>query len=83
MSNDNHQKHTMSAGLHSLRRGVGVINDQMIKVAVRSDMRAMREEKDTVQALQRREKRKANDDQEQQVNYDRVVVRFNDIGSLS
>ena len=55
----------------------------MIKVAVRSDMRAMREEKDTVQALQRREKRKANDDQEQQVNYDRVVVRFNDIGSLS
>ena len=48
----------MSAGLFSLRRGVGVINDQMIKVAVRSDIKAMREEKDKAQALARREKRK-------------------------
>ena len=62
-----------------LRRGVGVINDQMIKVAVRSDMKAIREEKDTEQALARREKRKSNDDQESKVNYDRVVVLFDEV----
>ena len=73
----------MSAGLFSLRRGVGVINDQMIKVAVRSDMKAIREEKDTEQALARREKRKSNDDQESKVNYDRVVVLFDEVESLS
>jgi len=73
----------MSAGLFSLRRGVGVINDQMIKVAVRSDMKANREEKDVAQALARREKRKANNDQESKVNYDRVVVMFEDVTSLS
>ena len=73
----------MSAGLHSLRRGIGVINDQMIKVSVRSDLRAMREEKDAAQALARREKRKNNDDQESKVNYDRVVVRFNEMTTLA
>ena len=73
----------MSAGLFSLRRGVGVINDQMIKVAVRSDIKAMREEKDKAQALARREKRKVTTDQESKVNYDRVVVRFDDVETLS
>ena len=77
------QSESMSAGLFSLRRGVGVINDQMIKVSVRSDMKANREEKDIAQALARREKRKANNDQESKVNYDRVVVMFEDVTSLS
>ena len=77
------EKKKMSAGLHSLRRGVGVINDQMIKVAVRSDMKAMREEKDLAIATANREKRKTNDDHEQQINYDRVPVYFEKILNLS
>ncbi len=73
----------MSAGLHSLRRGTGVINDQMIKTSVRHDMRLNREEKDAAQALARREKKRAGDDEESKVNYDRVEVRFEEIESLA
>ena len=54
----------MSAGLHSLRRGVGVINDQMIKTSVRNHMRLNREEKDAAQALARRENKHTNEDED-------------------
>ena len=73
----------MSAGLHSLRRGTGVINDQMIKTSVRHDMRLNREEKDMAQAQARREKKRTGDDEESKVNYDRVEVRFEEIESLA
>ena len=73
----------MSAGLHSLRRGVGVINDQMIKTSVRNHMRLNREEKDAAQALARRENKHTNEDEDSKVNYDRVEVRFNEIETLA
>ena len=73
----------MSAGLHSLRRGTGVINDHMIKTSVRNDMKLNREEKDAAQAQGRREKKRGGDDEESKVNYDRVEVRFHEIETLA